>query len=258
MLLAEPQPTPADWQFELAGIRVRVSPWFWLASALLGFGVCQSFAGGDQRALIGYLILWAGVVLVSILIHEMGHALAFRLFGQSAHIVIYHFGGLAIPERWGRRGSLKPLERLLVSAAGPLAQLTLAAVIVLVLKAGGWFVPFPILSIGRSLGLYAGREIASPFGRAVLDFLLWVNIFWPLLNLVPVQPLDGGQIVREGLLAAGVGQAQRIAGIIGVGAGAGVAYWAYTRGDHFLGIMFAMLAASCWQSLSLGGGPWRR
>ena len=95
MLLAEPQPTPADWQFELAGIRVRVSPWFWLASALLGFGVCQSFAGGDQRALIGYLILWAGVVLVSILIHEMGHALAFRLFGQSAHIVIYHFGGLA-------------------------------------------------------------------------------------------------------------------------------------------------------------------
>ena len=43
-----------------------------------------------------------------------------------------------------------------------------------------------------------------------------------------------------------------------VGAGAGVAYWAYTRGEPFLGIMFAMLAASCWQSLSLGGGPWRR
>jgi stage IV sporulation protein FB len=258
MLLSEPQPTSADWQFELAGIQVRVSPWFWLASTLFGFGTCQSFAQGDQRALIGYLILWVGVVLVSILVHELGHALTFRFFGQSAHIVIYHFGGLAIPEFWGRRVSLRPVQRMLVSAAGPLAQLGLAALIVLALKAGGWFVPFPLPSIGRALGLYAGREIDSRIIQAVIDFLLWVNIFWPLLNLVPVPPLDGGQIVREGLLALGLTQAQWIAGIIGVGAGAGVAYWAYTRGDHFLGIMFAMLAASCWQSLSASGGPWRR
>lgn len=258
MLLAEPQPTSADLQFELAGIRVRVSPWFWLASTLLGFGTCQSFARGDQRALIGYLILWVGVVLVSILVHELGHALAFRFFGQPAHIVVYQFGGLAIPEVWGRRILLRPLERLLVSAAGPLAQLLLAVLIIAALKAGGWFVPFPIPSIGRALGLYVGQEIDSQAIQAVLNFLLWVNIFWPLLNLVPVPPLDGGQIVREGLLAAGVMQAQGIAGMIGVGVGGGVAYWAYTRGEPFLGIMFAMLAASCWQSLSLGGGPWRR
>ena len=117
MLLAEPQPTPADWQFELAVIRVRVSAWFWLAAALLGWGICQSLARGYQRALIGYLILWAGVVLISILVHEMGHALAYRFFGQGAHIVIYHFGGLAIPEVWGRRVSLRPVQRLVVSAA---------------------------------------------------------------------------------------------------------------------------------------------
>jgi stage IV sporulation protein FB len=258
MLLSEPQPTPADWQFELAGIRVRVSGWFWLASALLGFNICQYFAGGDQRALIGYLILWAVVVLVSILVHEMGHALAFRFFGQPAHVVVYHFGGLAIPEPWGRRVSLRPLQRFLVSAAGPAAQLALAAVIVVGLKAGGWSVPFPIASIGQAWGLFEGREVGSRTVLAVIDFLLWVNIFWPLLNLVPVPPLDGGQMVREGLLAAGVSHAHQIAGIIGVGAGVGVAYWGYTRGDHFLGIMFAMLAASCWQGLSLGGGSWRR
>lgn len=258
MLLAEPQPTPADWQFELAGIRVRVSGWFWLAAILLGFNTCQSFARGDQRALLGYLILWAVVVLVSILIHEMGHALAYRFFGQSAHVVIYHFGGLAIPELWGRRVSLRPVQRLCVSTAGPLAQLAVAAAIVVILKAGGWFVPFPILSVGRALGLYAGRDISSPILLAVIDFLLWVNIFWPLLNLVPVPPLDGGQMLREGLLAVGLPNAYQIAGMIGVGAGAGVAYWGYTRGDHFLAIMFGMLAASCWQSLSLGGGPWRR
>jgi hypothetical protein len=97
MFLAEPQPTSADWHFEVAGIRIRVSAWFWLAAALLGWNACRSMAGGDQRLLLQMLGIWIGVVFVSILVHEMGHALAYRAFGQGAHIVLYHFGGLAIP-----------------------------------------------------------------------------------------------------------------------------------------------------------------
>lgn len=255
MLLAEPQPTPADWQFQLAGIPVRVSAWFWLGAAILGWNTCQSFAEGDQRAMLGYLIVWAGVVLVSILVHEMGHALAFRAFGQGSHVVIYHFGGLAIPNVWNRR-HLRPIEQLLVSAAGPVAQLALAGLIIAGLKVGGWFVPFPIFSVGMALDLYSGRAIESPVLSVLFDFLLFVNIFWPILNLLPVPPLDGGQIVREGMLAAGVADAYKIAGLIGVATGALVAYWAYTRGEPFLGIMFALLAASCWQSLS-SGPRWR-
>jgi hypothetical protein len=85
-----------------------------------------------------------------------------------------------------------------------------------------------------------------------------VNVLWPLLNLVPVPPLDGGQIVREGLLALDVPDAERIAGVIGVVVGAAVAFWGYTRNEPYLGIMFAMLAASCFQSLSAGPPPWRR
>ena len=88
--------------------------------------------------------------------------------------------------------------------------------------------------------------------------MLSVNVFWPLLNLIPVPPLDGGQIVREGLLAAGVSDAHRIAGILGVVVGGAVAWWGYTRGQPFLGIMFAMLAASCFQGLSAGDVPWKR
>jgi hypothetical protein len=45
--------------------------------------------------------------------------------------------------------------------------------------------------------------------------------------------------------------------VVGVVAGAAVAWWGYTRGQPFLGIMFAMLAVSCWQGLS-GNTPWRR
>ncbi len=258
MLLAEPQETGADWRFEILGIPVRISVWFWLAAALLGWNVCQSFSGGDQRTLLQMLAIWIGVVFASILVHELGHALAYRWFGQGASIVLYHFGGLAIPRAWGRRVHLRPLQRLLVAAAGPAAQLALAAVVVGGLRAAGMYVPFPLVSLGERLGLFAGREFSSPFTYALCDFLLFVNVFWPLLNLVPVPPLDGGQIVREGLLALDVPDAHRIAGMIGVVAGGAVAWWGYTRGEPYLGIMFAMLAASCFQSLSAGSPPWRR
>jgi Zn-dependent protease len=258
MFLAEPQPTSADWHFEVAGIRVRVSAWFWLAAALLGWNACRSMAGGNQRTLLPMLMIWIGVVFVSILVHEMGHALAYRAFGQGAHIVLYHFGGLAIPEAWGRRMHLRPLQRLVVAAAGPLAQLALALAIVVGLKGMEHAVPFPIESLGVALRLYDGTGFTSPWARAACFFLLSVNIFWPLLNLVPVPPLDGGQIVREGLLAVGIADAHRIAGMIGVAAGAAVAWWGYTRNEPYLGIMFAMLAASCFQGLSAGDPPWKR
>ena len=195
-------------------------------------------------------------VLFSLLVHEMGHALAYRWFGQSAHVVLYHLGGLAIPDAWGR-GARRPWQRLIISAAGPLAQLALAAAIVAVLKVGGYAVPFPVPSVGAALGLYEGTDIGSRFWFALVYFLLQVNIFWPLLNLVPVPPLDGGQIVREGLLSLGVADAVRIAALVGVVAGAMVAWWGYTHNEPYLGIMFAMLTVSCFQSLS-DNTPWQR
>ena len=258
MLLAEPQETGADLRFEIAGVRVRVSVFFWVAAVLLGWGGCQWWAGNDQRSLLQYLALWSAAVFVSILVHDLGHALAYRAFGQGAHVVLYHFGGLAIPEAWGRRAHLRPFQRLLVAAAGPAAQLALATVIVLGLKAAGRVVPFPFAGLGERLGLFAGEQFVSPFAAATFEFLLSINLLWPLVNLVPVPPLDGGQIVREGLLTLGVGDAHRIAGMIGVAAGGAAAWWGYTRGQPYLGILFAMLAVSCWQSLSAGSPPWRR
>lgn len=257
IMLVEPRETAADLHLDLAGIRVRVSGWFWLATTLLGWNVCQSWSQGDQRALLQYLVIWNAVVFASILVHEMGHALAYKAFGQPARIVLYHFGGIAIPDAWARRGHLRPLQRMLVSASGPAAQLALAALVVILLRAAGFAVPFPLVSLGSALGLYEGREIVSPLAAALVDFLLVVNIFWPLVNLVPVPPLDGGQIVREGMLAAGVADAHGIAGIVGVVAGGAAAWWGYTHNEPFIGIMFAMLAASCFQGLS-GGTPWRR
>lgn len=256
MLLAEPQPTPADLRFSCVGIPIRVSAWFWVAAALFGWGACRSLAGGDQRELLRYLVIWVGAVFVSILLHEMGHALAYRRFGQATQVVLYHFGGLTAPLPWGRRAAQSPGARFLVSAAGPFAQLALAAVVVVGFEVAGFAVPFPLPDLGARLGLGAGRPIESRFTFALVWFLLQINIFWPALNLLPVPPLDGGHMVRDGLLMVGIDDAPRIANVVGMLTGGLVAWWAYTGGEPYIGIMFAMLAVACFQNAS-DGNRWR-
>ena len=91
-LFQEPPPTQYDLRFTVAGIPVRVHPLFWLIALLLG-------AAGDPLLLPA----WVLVIFVSILIHELGHALAFRRVGQDSRIVLHMAGGLTIPESvsWG-------------------------------------------------------------------------------------------------------------------------------------------------------------
>lgn len=255
-MLTEPQATPFDLDFRVAGIPVRVSGLFWVGALFIGWNACFSFARGNQRELMVYLAIWTAVVLGSILVHELGHALAYRRFGQSARIVLYHLGGLAIPDSW-RRGRLGPAERFVVSAAGPLAQLLLAALVIVGVRAAGWEVPFPFPSVARRLGIDGGDPLPSLRAWALVEFLVSVNVLWPLLNLVPVPPLDGGQMVREALEAMGVNGARRIASGIGLVAGGLLAWAAVTRREEFLAILFAMLAFACLRDLQQSP-PWRR
>ncbi|HSO11633.1 MAG TPA: hypothetical protein VLT51_04610, partial [Anaerolineales bacterium] len=93
MLLTQtPPPTQYDLRFSIAGIPVRVHPLFWLIALLLG----------SSGALVE-IPIWILVVFVSILVHELGHALAFRRYGIQSHIVLHAMGGLTIPEStpWG-------------------------------------------------------------------------------------------------------------------------------------------------------------
>ena len=117
-MLAEPDRTPYDLRFRFLGFPVRVHPWFWIATLLLN---------GDGLLRLGpeYLLIWIVVVFVSILVHELGHALAFRRFGADADIVLYAFGGLAIPTNSiAGRG-----RRILVSLAGPIAGFVLFGIV---------------------------------------------------------------------------------------------------------------------------------
>ena len=73
------------WHFHFFGIPVRVQPWFWIILFMMG-------ATGETAP----ALIWVGVCFVSILLHEVGHVLAFRLFGERAEVLLYSFGGLSL------------------------------------------------------------------------------------------------------------------------------------------------------------------
>ncbi|HWG46774.1 MAG TPA: site-2 protease family protein [Gemmataceae bacterium] len=170
MFLIEPDETRYDLRWHLFGTPVRVHPMFWLVSIILGYD-------STIRAGVGYLLAWVGCVFFSILLHEFGHVWMGQMFGSSGHIVLYSFGGLAI----GSKQQDRRWQRILVSLAGPLIQLVFLALL--------WF--------GKDL-LF--RSV--PLGWRIPTYRIWlmlieINLLWPLLNLLPIWPLDGGQISRE-------------------------------------------------------------
>lgn len=245
LLFQVPPPTRYDLRFNLAGFPVRVHPLFWLIAVLLGY------SSGD----IVQILVWVAVVFISILVHELGHALAFRRYGLSSQIVLHFAGGLTVPEStyWGSRWAnvaLGPNQNLFISLAGPVAGFLLAALVMAgVVLAGG-----SILT-SRLLGVIPLPAMALlPFGGNVLSMfvtaLLWVNLFWGVINLMPVHPLDGGSVIRNILIQIDPVDGVRKSLWISVIAGAVIAIVAFFfLGSIFMAILFGFLAFQSYQSL---------
>ena len=190
--LYDPGRTRFDWCFRFLGTEGRVHPFFWLSTLLLG---------GDQ-ANPWFTIYWVAIVFVSILIHEFGHVLAMRLAGDRGHIVLWGFGGLAICDKNNYRRYC--LTDVAVCAAGPAAGLLLAIIVAAVATAAGGSSRFAFSSIViptwyidlSAIKLFASNPGAYHHSHFIANNLLYVNFFWSLLNLLPLFPLDGGQITR--------------------------------------------------------------
>ena len=193
----EPNRTSFDLNFRLFGINIRIHPLFWLFSALIGFGSVQQYG---LRAGMPFLLIWIACVFVSILIHELGHVWMGQVFGNHGHIVIYSFGGLAI----GSNASSTWWKRVLVSFAGPLAGFILLGLLIVILRVvspGRLFDNFRILFgifgiQSTQLFPYVPYNPNPYLDRAILN-LFYINFFWGVLNLLPIFPLDGGQISRD-------------------------------------------------------------
>jgi Zn-dependent protease len=175
VFLFEPAETPYDLRWRMFGVPIRVHPLFWLITIILGWPWTDVRRGFG----FGYLALWVGCVFVSILLHEFGHVMMGKLFGSHGRIVLYGMGGLAI----GSKDVRWRWQRILVSLAGPGVQLLLYAGL------RAW------LAWGR-LPVHLSPE-AFEFVVMALGMLLLINFYWPIVNLLPIWPLDGGQVTRD-------------------------------------------------------------
>lgn len=245
MLLFQPPPeTQYDLRFAVAGIPVRVHPLFWVMTLLFGA------SSGN----ITLLLIWVGVVFVSILVHELGHAFAMRWFGLPSHIVLHISGGLTVPESvsWGRsvaNVSLHANQEILVSLSGPGAGFLLALLVMVGVVASGGSIgvialfgifPFPT----------AVMPIAGNIINSIVATLLWVNIFWGLINLMPVFPLDGGNVTRRLMVKANPWDGLRKSLWISVIAGGAVAATGLLLlGSIYVALLFGLLAFQSCQSL---------
>jgi Zn-dependent protease len=237
-------PTRYDLHFSVAGVPVRVHPLFWLVALLLG----------SSGALIEVPI-WIFVVFVSILIHEFGHAMAFRFYGIRSQIVLHAMGGLTVPEQtpWGTSwANVSPSRKqeIVISLAGPFAGFLFAGLVMLLTVFTGGslltsrlfgFLPLPLTAI-------------MPFGGTVLSIfltmLLFVNVFWGIFNLLPVYPLDGGQVARNILIQYDPLNGARRSLWVSVIAGGIIALVGLlVMKSVYIALLFGLLAFQSYQSL---------
>ncbi|MFD0895307.1 hypothetical protein KBB96_20780 [Luteolibacter ambystomatis] len=152
-------------RFRLFGIPVEIQPWFWITLALLGGALSAS-----TPELLLDLLLFMLAGTISILVHELGHALTGKAFGAPTSITLQAFGGYAsFPAR-----SFTRVQSFLVTAAGPAIQI--------------------LLGIG-ALMLLRSETLPTPAAESFVRSLRNVSFAWAILNLLPVIPLDGGQLV---------------------------------------------------------------
>lgn len=246
MLIGEPAPSAADLHFRILGFPVRIHPFFWLAMLLLGM------SGGPADPL--QTLVWVAVGLVSILVHELGHAVLQRRFGGEPRIVLYSFGGLAICDDCDR----SPGKQIAISLAGPLAGFAFAVAVALAIRAAGHPIGFTTeprfvfdaYLIPVIVGQFYFAAFDSPGLNVVIGALLSINIWWGILNLLPVYPLDGGQVARELCILRGNPRHGIITSLwISIFTAAAVAAYALFQGGKFTIIFFALMAYSNYQVL---------
>lgn len=206
-------------RFSLFGIPIVVQPWFWATLAFLG----GALDIGKPGVSVLNIILFVLAAFISVLVHELGHALTGKAFGAYPSIVLQAFGGYAtFGGKHFSRG-----QDLLVTAAGPAIQIVLGAIFYGISR----FFPPP-----------------TPALHSFVWALIIVSIVWAIINLLPVLPLDGGR-----LMAALLGPSRQILThkiSIGVALAAALGLLVASNFSSFLfPIFLLMMAHQNWQAL---------
>ncbi len=209
----------------VAGSEIRIHLTFLILLAWIG--LAEYSQGGAAAAVNGVAFIVA--IFACVVLHELGHAIAARRYGiTTPDITLLPIGGLArlsrIPEN--------PAEEIVIAIAGPLVNVVIAAILIVIL--GARFDPATVASI----------ENTAP---GFLTRLAAVNIWLVLFNLIPAFPMDGGRVLRA-LLAFKLGRrrATEIAARIGQGLAFVFGFWGLMSGNVFLVFIavFVYLAAT--------------
>ncbi|MDC0273986.1 MAG: site-2 protease family protein [Planctomycetaceae bacterium] len=230
--------TQYDLHFQVLGIPVRIHPAFFVLCVIMGFS--EGWARELQVNVLVPILLWTGVVFVSILVHELGHALMARNFGWPPNITLYHFGGLAsFQPSYG----YTPTRSVLISLAGP----------------GAGFILYGVVIAVEYLMAQQGIQ-QTPMMFYIFFQMKFVNLWWGLVNLLPVYPLDGGQVAQQICQRLdpyrGLANTFKLGIIVGVGVA--IVAWQKTN-DTYVALMFLFLAFNNYQMLEQTSGrrgPW--
>lgn len=245
----EPPRTQADLNFSLFGIPVRVHPFFWLVGLLLGL----DGSNNEPKRMVGWLV----ALFVSILVHELGHAFAARRYGHRPWITLHSFGGLASYDAIDQNAQ----EKIVISFAGPLAGFMLAGLLVAGIAVSGHLIGFELSFFPVRFVPFltqAGDSAYAPLDLMIYD-LMFINIFWGLINLFPVYPLDGGQIAREILVERSPYEGVRQSLQLSIGSAIGLTVFALVNGSIYMAFLFGYLAYLSYATLKSytgRGGPW--
>ena len=212
--------------FKVRGIQIRMHYTFPLILVFAAFQFALITGRGLTGAVFGVVVM--SILFAIVVLHELGHSLAAQSYGiQVKQIVLLPIGGLA---QLGRMPE-KPIQELVISAAGPLVNFALAAV----LAVFG-------LAYGQDLGLQLALRLPAgiTFG-AVFSYIFAANLFLGLFNLLPAFPMDGGRILRS-LLAMRIEypKATSLAVTIGQGMAVLMGLWGFFGGGGFFLIFIAI------------------
>lgn len=191
-------------RFTLFKVQVTVGGSFLVMAALLGF------LGRRQPVQIA---MWVAIVFFSILIHEYGHALTARSMGATVAIELNGLGGLT---RWSVQETFGPGRRALVAAAGSAVGVAFGGLV--------WLV-------ASRFGPY------SEMAAFVINNLIWVNLFWGLLNWLPIRPLDGGHLLQSLLQKIAPNRAEVISRLVFTVTAAGALIWAVQARLLFIAVL---------------------
>ncbi len=196
-------------------IPITIYPAFWIFSVLIGYI--------NSYSLVGTLI-WVIIIFISVLFHEFGHALTAFIFGQKPRIDLVALGGLTY-----HQGQKLPfIKQFFIVLNGPL---------------------FGFLLFGIVSGLLHIPGFSEGTLGAILSLMRIINLFWTIVNLFPVMPLDGGQLLRVSLEGIFGFKGFKYAIFVSIAFAVGVSLVAFLYQAFLIGALFFLLGFQSYDML---------